>query len=102
MHKLSEPDIIQYLEALKRYGEEGLYRHAIGQSIMLSAKCPEIDVVVMDYADSFFVLYRRTGEEEYFTIGRTLRRAAHTLYRELLRQNKERKPNFDRFLNAVK
>lgn len=99
--RLTEGQRTKYLEALKKYNEEGLYRHAIGQGLMALAENPDADLAILDYADAFFILHRRTGEEDYFRIAKALRRAAHVLYRELLRQNKNRKPS-DRFLNVVR
>jgi hypothetical protein len=90
-----------YLTMLQKYGEEGLFRRTVGAGFLRLTQIEHPDLEVLDFSDAFFALYRRTGEDMYFTIGKILRRAAHTIYRELLRQNKTKKPNFQRFLNAV-
>lgn len=101
LKKLPQTLCQDYVTMLKKYGEEGLYRRTIGAGFLRLAKIEDPDVEIMDYSDSFFALYRRTGEEEYFSIGKALRRAAHAIYRELMRQNKNKKPDFQRFLNAI-
>jgi len=99
--KLPDEICQDYVSMLKKYGEEGLYRRSIGAGFLRLTKIESPDLEILDYSDAFFALYRRTGEEEYFSIGKVLRRAAHAIYRELMRQNKEKKPNFQRFLNVV-
>jgi hypothetical protein len=97
------PDEIcqDYIAMLKKHGEEGLYRRTVGAGFLRLTKIENPDLEALDYSDAFFILYRRTGEDMYFSIGRSLRRAAHTIYRELLRQNKTKKLNFKRFLNVI-
>ncbi|HVI40804.1 MAG TPA: hypothetical protein VM577_09100 [Anaerovoracaceae bacterium] len=99
--KLSEETCNDYIEMLNKHGEEGLYRRAIGAGFLRLTKTDSPDLEILDYSDAFFALYRRTGEDVYFTIGKVLRRAAHAVYRELMRQNKSKKPNYQRFLNVV-
>lgn len=99
--KLSEEMCNNYINLLKEHGEEGLYRRAIGAGFLRLVKIDSPDLEIMDYSDAFFALYRRTGEEIYFSIGKILRRSAHAVYRELMRQNKDKKPNYQRFLNVV-
>ncbi len=100
--KLSENQVKTYQEILVEHGEDGLYRKAIGIGIMRYAsnvKRPEVEL--LDLSDAFFIAHRRGGDEMLFTIGRVLRRSAHTLYRKLLKDNEERKANI-RFLNVVR
>lgn len=69
------------------YIEKGVYK----------GKSPEIDF--LDYYDQFIILYRREGEEVYLDLARVFRRAAHKIYRVMLKKNlTERNP---RFLNLV-
>lgn len=87
-----------YINMLKKYGENGLYRKAIGLSVIKYAsdfKNPEIEL--LNISESFFLLYRRKGEDIYFTIGKIFRRAAHTLYRNL-----QKEADNKRFIRAVK
>lgn len=99
--KLSEETCNSYIDILKKHGEEGLYRRAIGAGFLRLTKTDSPDLEILDYSDAFFALYRRTGEEDYFSIGKVLRRSAHAVYRELMRQNKDKKPNYQRFLNVI-
>ena len=99
--RLSEDICNNYVAMLKEHGENGLYRRAIGAGFLRLAKNNNPDLEILDYADAFFSLYRRTGDDSYFSIGKALRRAAHAVYRELMRQNKDKKPNYQRFLNVV-
>lgn len=95
--KISEYLINYYLELLKSSGEEGLYRKSLGVGIIRFAnqtKSPEIEY--LDLSDAFFTLNRRNDQEEYFIIGKVLRRTAHTLYRQL------KQPSNKRFLNVVR
>lgn len=90
-----------FLDLLEESGEDGVYRRAVGNGLILSTASPNPDIEIMDSADAFFAKYRRTGDEKFFSLGKALRRAAHVVYRELMRQNKEKKPNYHRFLNVV-
>ena len=99
--RISEVQVKTYLEMLLEHGEDGLYRKAVGSGIIRYAsdiKNPEIEL--LDLAEAFFTLYRRTGDELHFTIGKVLRRAAHTLYRKL--QKDYSKEINVRFLNVVR
>lgn len=60
-------------------------------------KSPEIDF--MDYYDQFIILYRREGEEVYLDLSRVFRRAAHKIYRVMLKKKLTEKNS--RFLNLV-
>ena len=102
------------VEALKkefvpRYlsnGEARFYRfllfYALNKLIHIEkgtykGKSPEIDF--MDYYDQFIILYRREGEEVYLDLARVFRRAAHKIYRVMLKKKlTEKNP---RFLNLV-
>src|SRR5689334_14870938 len=92
---------IKYLNMLHQLGENGLFRRAVGTGLIESENINDPDLEILNLADAFFALHRRTGDENYFTIAKVLRRAAHVIYRELMRQNKDKKPNFQRFLNVI-
>lgn len=53
----------------------------------------------LDYHDSFIILYRREGDEVYLRIAKMLRKAAHKIYRIMLKKNMA-VPN-NRFLTLV-
>lgn len=98
--KLADNLRLAYLEYLKKHGEQILYKRTVGEGLIAIVDNPEIDFLLLDYSDSFFTLYRKTGEEEYFTLGKILRRAAHVIYRQIMKQNENRLPN-NRFLYMI-
>jgi len=53
----------------------------------------------LDYHDRFIILYRREGDEVYLRIAKMLRKAAHKIYRIMLKKNMTA-PD-PRFLNLV-
>lgn len=57
------------------------------------------EIAFLDCHDQFIILYRREGEEHYLNIARTFRRAAHKIYRVLLKKNLT--TYNPRFLNLV-
>jgi hypothetical protein len=100
--KIPNDDVVEkYANLLKTSGENGIFRHAVAEAVIRSIHTVNPELEILDAAESFFTLYRRTGEENYFTIGRVLRRAAHKVYREFLRMNNKKTINM-RFLNMVK
>lgn len=58
------------------------------------------NVAFLDCHDQFIILYRREGEEHYLHIARAFRRAAHKIYRVLLKRGMVQQNS--RFLNVVK
>lgn len=97
---LNEEIIEKYIDLLKIKGENGVFRRAVASGIMRFASNPSPELEILDISDAFFSLYRRTGENDYFLLGRSLRRAAHKVYRFLLKS--KNKPINMRFLNIVK
>lgn len=45
------------------------------------------DLEFLDYYDRFIILYRREGDEIYLQIAKVLRKAAHKIYRIMLKKN---------------
>lgn len=99
--KLNEELARQYIELLEKKGESGLYKQAIAVGVRASVdiKNPENDI--LNLSEAFLLKFRTTGNEDYFIISKCLRRAAHALYREFLKSNKNIEFN-KRFLNMVK
>ena len=85
--KLSEKIKTTHLSVLRKYGAQGFYERAVGGGMLQSAKTEHPEIHMLDMAEAFFALFRSTGEEDYATISRLFRKAAHTVYRELKRQN---------------
>ena len=53
----------------------------------------------LEYHDQFIILYRREGEEPYLEIAKIFRKAAHKVYRVMLK--KELTTRNEKFLNLV-
>jgi hypothetical protein len=87
-------------------GEEKFYRSIIFialQKLVLMDKgayrgiLPHLEY--LDYYDRFIILYRREGDEVYLSIAKMLRKAAHKIYRIMLKK-KMTVPN-TKFLTLV-
>jgi hypothetical protein len=91
----------EYETILRSVGESGLYSNVLCAGILHRKHIDAPELMMMDQSDSFFSLYRTTGNENYFVIGRVLRRVAHRLYRESMKL-KPITPRSNRFLNIVK
>ncbi len=57
------------------------------------------DLEFLDYYDRFIILYRREGEEIYLQVAKLFRKAAHRIYRLMLKKNMT--PKNAKFLNLV-
>ena len=90
-----------YLNMLVTFGEDGLFQRCVGQGMMKSADYKDVDLKMLDLATSFYKLFKRTGNERFATISRAQKRAAHVVYRQLLRINEDKRPNHKRFLTLV-
>jgi hypothetical protein len=97
---IKESIIKNYLTILLSKGEDGFYKYLVGIAILQSVTNKNYEDHLLDLSDGFFSLYRKDDKEEYFVIGKILRRAAHTTYRQLLKLNSKKKIN-KRFLQAV-
>jgi hypothetical protein len=87
-------------------GEDKFYRSllflAINKLVLINAGAykgipPHLEY--LDYCDRFLILHRREGDEIYLRIAKMLRRAAHRIYRVMLK--KKMTPYSDKFLNLV-
>lgn len=91
-------DLVEtYTNILTVNGEDGAFRKFVGMGVKRSIQISSPEVEMLDLSESFFALYRRTGEENYFKLGKVLRRAAHKLYRGFVRGKRINK----RFLSVV-
>lgn len=90
------------LDILSINGEEGLYEHLCkaADKIMTVEEYPEADLI--ELSDKFFSLYRSVGEDNFFTLGKVLRRAAHSIYRKSFKFYPNKKVNTKKFLNLIK
>ena len=91
----------EYTKILVKKGEDGLYRWILGKGVLAIQNDDFPEVRILDVAETFFSLSRSSGDKKYFTVGKILRRAAHKLYRVMLKTNKGHGTN-SRFLKSVK
>lgn len=86
---------------LKKDGADKVYRHALGTAIINLTRYDHPENMLLDQAEGFFSLFRQTGNDAYFIIGKCLRKAAHKIYREQHRKHNPYPLN-KRFLNLLK
>lgn len=91
-----------FIELLAKNGEDGLYEYLKNTSFDRFDSQPHLDIEFIDTSEEFFSLYRVTGDENYFIIGKILRRVGHAVYRFSLKQNPSKKINKKKFLNLIK
>lgn len=100
---LKEKFVPKYMEA----GEPKFYRfllfYALNKMVLMEQGFLKEgitpDIAFLDCHDQCLILYRREGEEHYLIMARIFRRAAHKMYRALLRK---KLISFNpRFLNLV-
>jgi len=99
---LKKEFIPKYLAA----GEQKFYRflliYALNKLVAMEKgtyKGSTPDVRLLDCHDRFLILYRREGEDVYLELARIFRRAAHKIYRVML---KKKMTEFNpKFLHSV-
>jgi hypothetical protein len=99
---LKQEFIPKYLAA----GEQKFYRflliYAINKLIAIERNVYKGEVPNLEflgYHDRFIILYRREGEEVYLRVARLFRKAAHKIYRVMLK--KKMTETNPKFLNLV-
>lgn len=90
----------EYEMLLNDIGEVKFFKHIFSTGILARKHFDYPEIVMLDQAEAFFVMFRTTGNYNYFTIGRLLRRAAHKLYRDNKSRNIEYPVN-KRFIDIV-
>lgn len=87
---LKQEFVPKYLAA----GEQKFYRfllvYALNKLVLIEQKVykgltPNLEF--LDYHDRFIVMYRREGEATYLEVAKIFRRAAHKIYRIMLKKN---------------
>ncbi len=87
-------------------GEQKFYRflllYALNKLISIEKETykgtsPELEF--LGYYDQFIILYRREGEDVYLDLSRVFRKAAHKIYRVMLKKKMTEKNT--KFLNLV-
>jgi len=90
----------EYETLLNDVGEARFYNHILSSGVLSKKHVDHPENTMVDQAEAFFALFRTTGNKNYFTIGKVLRRAAHKLYRESRRKCSE-SPRNAKFLYSV-
>lgn len=96
----------EFLSKYLSMGPDKFYRSLLGYSIkkIVAAKQEKkehltINLELLDYYDQLIILYRREGDVNYLELAKLFRKAAHKIYRFLLKENLTNKNN--KFLNLV-
>jgi hypothetical protein len=89
----------EYETFLIKHGEEKLFEFLLKSGSLAKAHFEHPEIMLIDQSTAFFSLFRTTGNTNFFTIGRVLRRVSHKIYRE----NKKAglTPVNNRFFNLV-
>jgi len=99
--KISKKRREEYLDLLRQSGEEKMYQAVIGCGMISAAVCQCPENEILNESEGMLYLFRQTGKEEYLTISKLLRKAAHVVYWQLMSQNPDKKPNKKKFLMSV-
>jgi hypothetical protein len=96
----------EFVPKYKASGDEKFYKfllmYALNKLVYIekgSYKGISPELELLDYHDQFLVLYRREGEQVYLDLAYVFRRAAHKVYRVLLKKKMTNKSN--KFLQLV-
>lgn len=89
------------IEILAKNGEEGLYNFLKKNSFLRLSEQPALENEFIETSEDFFSLYRTTGNENYFILGKILRRVGHAVYRQGFKVNPSKKINKKKFLNLL-
>jgi len=89
------------MELLAKNGEEGLFEFLKKNSFLRISDQPSLENEFIETSEDFFSLYRTTGEEKYFILGKILRRVGHAVYRQGFKINPNKKINKKKFLNLL-
>jgi hypothetical protein len=91
----------EYENLLKNVGEMKFFIHMFTTGISARKHFNNSENIMLEQSESFFSVFRSTGNENYFIIGKILRRVAHKLYRDNKKKNKNYSTN-KQFLQIVK
>jgi hypothetical protein len=87
--QLKESFVPKYLAV----GDEKFYHHLIMIAMLKvilikqgNYKETSPEILFLDLHDQFLLLYRREGDETFLQVAKVFRRAAHKMYRVLLKQ----------------
>lgn len=96
----------EFVDKYYSVGEQRFYKflltHAINKLIKIQDeeyKGTSPDLEYLEYSERFLFLYRRENEEVFIDMSRLFRKAAHKIYRLMLK--KDMTPRNAKFLNLV-
>jgi hypothetical protein len=96
----------EFIAKYMAIGDEGFYKFLLVQAVSklvlietgkYKGISPELEFI--NYSDKLIILYRRDGDEKILNLARIFRRAAHRIYRVMLKKSMTI-PN-SKFLQAV-
>jgi hypothetical protein len=98
--KISDQQVQGYLERLMQSGADNFVASVVevGYNRYPSTRTPDLEC--LDIAEGFFSLYRRSGEEIHFTLGKLLRKSAHIINRRIEKLHR-RDGQSNRFIRAL-
>lgn len=91
----------EYENILINKGEDYFYKYAVGSGFVQRTQNAHSEMTILDMSEAFFSLFRQTGNDNYFCIGKLLRRAAHRLFRDKNR-DQQTPESSARFLHSVR
>ncbi len=89
------------MDLLSRGGEEGLYKYLKKAAFEKLKDQGGLENEFIETSEDFFSLYRSTGEDKYFILGKVLRRVGHAVYRHGFKIDSSKKVNKRKFLNLL-
>ena len=101
-------DVIKknYLDKYKTSGQDKFYKfllfYSVSRMMLLEKGDQSImppNLELLEYYNQSIIWYRREGEEIYLDMAKVFRRAAHKIYRVMLKKNLTNKN--DKFLNLI-
>lgn len=90
-----------YESIIDSNGEDGLYTYLLDHFTKLIEDDSNLEIRILENSENFFQLYRQTGEDIHFTLGKILRRVSHSIYRKTLKFYKNKRPNYKKFINII-
>lgn len=102
---MKENILKEFLDKYKLIGEEKFYKFLLVYSIKKliffekENKVSQPNLELLEIHNQFIILYRREGEDIYLNIAKVFRKAAHKIYRVMLKKGLINKS--DKFLNLV-
>lgn len=97
---------IDYVDKYHSVGEQKFYRSLLSDAVNKLIKIKDGDykgtspeLELLDYSERFLQLYRREGSSPYLELSRLFRKAAHKIYRVMLKSSMTSKNS--KFLNLV-